>query len=146
MQAATTGRSMIGRHPALTLFSLASILLASFHIADDVARGFEPGGLKHIQTILTLSLWLSGAVVLAGRRAGYVVMLLGAILGMLISVAHMRGAGVVGGRIAGSSGTFFWVWTILALGITSVVSFVLAATAMFGRTDPLDRTEPGTDS
>jgi hypothetical protein len=28
----------------------------------------------------------------------------------------MQGAGLVGGRIANSSGMFFWVWTHLALG------------------------------
>jgi hypothetical protein len=39
----------------------------------------------------------------------------------------MRGAGLVGGRIANSSGIFFWVWTLIALGVTSAFSAILAA-------------------
>ena len=30
----------------LTITSLLTIILASFHMADDVVRGFEPGGFK----------------------------------------------------------------------------------------------------
>jgi len=111
----------------LTITSLLSILLMSFHIADDVVRGFEPGGFKNIQTILTIFVWLYGTLALTGRRSGYIIMLLGSILGCLVSVAHMRGAGLVGGRIANSSGKFFWVWTVLALGVTAFFSVVLSA-------------------
>ena len=31
----------------------------------------------------------------------------------------MRGAGLVGGRIANTDGMFFWVWTLIALGVTA---------------------------
>ena len=100
-------------------------------MADDVVRGFEPGGFKNIQTILTFSLWLYGTLALAGRRSGYIIMLLGSLLGCLVSVAHMRGAGLVGGRIANSGGKFFWVWTVLALGITSLFSVILSARGLW---------------
>jgi hypothetical protein len=43
----------------------------------------------------------------------------------------MRGAGLVGGRIAGSSGIFFWVWTLLALGVTAVFSLILSARGLW---------------
>jgi hypothetical protein len=115
----------------LTITSLLSILLMSFHIADDIVRGFEPGGLKNIQTILTIFVYFYGTVALAGRRSGYIIILLGSILGCLVSVAHMRGAGLVGGRIANSSGKFFWVWTVLALGVTALFSVVLSARALW---------------
>jgi len=69
--------------------------------------------------------------VLAGRRSGYIIMLLGSILGVLVSLAHMRGAGLVGGRIANSGGKLFWVWTILAVGVTSVLSLFLSARALW---------------
>jgi hypothetical protein len=36
-----------------------------------------------------------------------------------VTVVHMMGAGLVGGRIANSSGVFFWVWTLIALGVTA---------------------------
>ena len=115
----------------LTILSLLSILLGTFHISEDIVRGFEPGGFKNISTILTFSVWLFGTLVLAGRRSGYIIMLLGSILGVLMSLAHMRGAGLVGGRIANSGGKLFWVWTILAIGITSLLSVFLSARALW---------------
>jgi len=115
----------------LKITSLIAILLSTFHISDDIVRGFEPGGFKNVQGFLTLVLWLYGALALAERRSGYIIMLLGSLLGVLVSIAHMRGAGLVGGRIAGSSGMFFWVWTVLALGVTSIFSLVLSARGLW---------------
>jgi hypothetical protein len=129
----------------LTIASLSSIVLASFHFADDVVRGFEPGGPKNIRAVLILVVWLYGTLVLAGKRSGYIVILLGSILGTLMCYSHMRYAGLVGGRIAGSSGMFFWVWTLLALGITSAFSVLLAVRGLFGRRRALERPEPGSD-
>jgi hypothetical protein len=115
----------------LTITSLLSILFVTFHMAEDILRGFEPGGFKNFNGVLTLVLWLYGTLMLSERRSGYIIMLLGAILGALVSVAHMRGAGLVGGRIAGSSGILFWVWTLLALGVTSIFSLVLSARGLW---------------
>jgi hypothetical protein len=115
----------------LTITSLLSILFLTFHVAEDIVRGFEPGGFKNIQTILTVFVWLYGTLALTGRRSGYIIILLGSLLGSLVSVAHMRGAGLVGGRIANSSGKFFWVWTVLALGVTSIFSVILSARGLW---------------
>jgi hypothetical protein len=114
----------------LTVSSLLAILFMTLHLADDIVRGFEPGGFKNVQTVLTVAVWLYGTLALAGRRSGYVIMLLGSLLGSVVPLAHMRGAGFVGGRIANSSGRFFWVWTLLALGVTAVFSLVLSARAL----------------
>jgi hypothetical protein len=43
----------------------------------------------------------------------------------------MRGAGLVGGRIANSGGEFFWVWTLMALGVTATFSVILSARALW---------------
>jgi hypothetical protein len=43
----------------------------------------------------------------------------------------MTGAGLVGGRIVGSSGVFFWVWTLLALGVTATFSVILSARGLW---------------
>ena len=44
--------------------------------------------------------------------------LLGSLLGLVVPVIHMMGKGVgVGGNIAKSSGAFFFVWTLIALGV-----------------------------
>jgi hypothetical protein len=119
------------RNLTLTITSLLSILLMSFHIAEDIVRGYEPGGFKNIQTIITMFIWFYGTLALAERRSGYIIKLLGSILGCLVSLAHMRGAGLVGGRIANSSGKFFWVWTVLALGVTALFSVVLSARGLW---------------
>ena len=45
---------------------------------------------------------------------------------MLVPVIHMKGAGV-GRAIAKSSGAFFFIWTLLALGVTALFSVILSA-------------------
>ena len=115
----------------LTITSLLSILLFTFHISDDIVRGFEPGGFRHVSGILILVVWLYGTLVLAGRRSGYIIILLGSLLGSVIPLAHMRGAGLVGGRIANSSGMHFWVWTILTLGVTAFFSVILSVRGLW---------------
>ena len=110
----------------LTIASLLSILLMTFHFTDDIVRGMEPGGTSTIYAILILVVWLYGTLMLAQRRSGYVIMLLGSILGSGVPVIHMMGAGMVGGRIANSSGVFFWVWTLIALGLTALFSVILS--------------------
>ena len=54
----------------------------------------------------------------AHEPQGHIVLLL-SILGAGIPVVHMMGTGLVGGRLANSSGVFFWVWTLIALGVTA---------------------------
>ncbi|HEX8177974.1 MAG TPA: hypothetical protein VF525_00380 [Pyrinomonadaceae bacterium] len=115
----------------LTITSLLSILFFTFHLSDDIVRGFEPGGFKHISGLLILIVLLYGTLVLAGRRSGYVIILLGSLLGSLMPLAHMRGAGLVGGRVANSSGIFFWVWTLIALGVTAPFSVILSARGLW---------------
>jgi len=115
----------------LTITSLLSILLFAFHLSDDIVRGFEPGGFKNLSGILTLAVWLYGTLALAERRMGYVIILLGSLLGSVVPAAHMRGAGLVGGRIANSSGMLLWVFTLIALGVTASVSVILAARGLW---------------
>jgi hypothetical protein len=115
----------------LTIASLLSILLFSFHWADEVARGIEPGTISAIGGLLILAVWLFGTLVLAGRRSGYVIMLLGSILGAGVPVLHMQGAGLVGGRIANTSGMFFWVWTLIALSMTATCSLFFSVRGLW---------------
>lgn len=117
----------------LTITSLLSILFAAFHLTDDIVRGFERGGPATYGGILILVLWLYGTLMLAERRSGYVIILLGSILGAGVPFLHMRGAGLVGGRIANSGGKFFWVWTLIALGVTALFSAILAARGLWKR-------------
>lgn len=111
----------------LTVTSVIAILLVSLHISDDIVRGFEPGGFRTAQGILMMSVWLYATIALAPGRLKYSLMLLGALLGVVVSLAHMRGAGIVGGRVAGSEGMLLWVYTIFILGLMSTVSAVMSA-------------------
>ena len=79
------------RNVMLTITSLLSILFMTFHLSDDVRRGFEPGGVKNVIGVLMLVIWLYGTTMLAGRRSGFIIMLLGAILGAGVPVVHMMG-------------------------------------------------------
>ena len=115
----------------LTITSLLSILLFTFHFADDIVRGMEKGDVSDYTGVLIVALWLYATLALAERRSGLIVMLLFSAGAAAMPLIHMRGAGLVGGRIANSSGVFFWVWTLVALGTTGLVSFVLTARALW---------------
>jgi hypothetical protein len=112
----------------LTIGSMLTAVFFLLHVADDIVRGFEPGGVANLGTVPILVVWLYATLVLAGRRSGAVIVLLLSVLAAGIPYLHFRGAGgVAGGRIAGSSGVLLWVWTLLALGVCAAFSAVLAA-------------------
>jgi len=121
----------------LTITSLLSVLFMTFHLSDDIVLGFENGGLSVLIAVPILVVWLYGAVVLAGRRSGYVIILLGSLIGLLVPVLHMKGKGV-GSEIAESSGGFFFIWTMIALGVTALISVVLSVRGLWS----LRRTTP----
>ena len=121
------------RDATLTITSVLSIVLTAVHFADDIVRGIEPGGLSTLVGVLILVVWLYGALELADRRAGYIIMLVAALGGAAIPVIHMMGRGLVGGRIANSPGVFLWVWTLIALGVTASFSAILSARELWRR-------------
>jgi hypothetical protein len=112
----------------LTLASVFSVLLLTLHLADDIVLGFEKGRPSNLLAVPIAVLWLYGTLVLAERRSGYVITLLGSLLAAYVPVIHFQAAaGVAGGRIANSSGAFFFVWTLLAIGVCAVFSAILSA-------------------
>ena len=113
----------------LMIASLLSIILMIFHMTDDIVRGMEPGTLFDLIIVPVLAVWLYGALVLRERRSGYVIVLVASLLGLLVPIIHMKGAGV-GGAIAKSSGGFFFIWTLIALGVTSLFSVMLSVRAL----------------
>jgi hypothetical protein len=115
---------------ALTIASLLSILVMTFHLTDDVVRGMEPGTIANLIVLPILVVQLYGTLVLLGKRSGYVIILLGSLLLLVVPVVHMKGAGV-GGAIAKSDGAFFFIWTLLALGVTALFSVILAARGLW---------------
>ena len=119
----------------LTITSLLSILFTTFHLTDDIVRGFEKGGASNLIAVPILVVWLYGTLVLAGRRSGYVIILLGSLLGVLVPILHMTGKGF--GAITKSSGAFFFIWTMIALGVTALISVILSVRGLWSlRTTP----------
>jgi hypothetical protein len=113
------------RNVTLTVTTLLSVVLFSMHLADDIVRGIEPGTLTNYPGVLIMLVWVCGALLLADRRSGHVIMLLGGLLAAVVPVLHMRGTGV-GGAFARSSGAFLFIWTLLALGVIGLCSVLLA--------------------
>src|SRR4029079_12433189 len=102
--------------------SLLSLVLFTVHLAHDFVFGLDTmsrGGTFTFFAIMLVSLY--GTVELAGRRSGYIIMLLVGIFAAAMPVLHN-----VGGPRSAARG-FFFVWTRLALGPTGVFSIVLAA-------------------
>ncbi len=73
----------------LTIASLLSILFMTFHLTDDIVRGMEPGTLSSLIALPILVVQLYGTLVLAGKRSGYVIILLGSLLLFVVPVVHM---------------------------------------------------------
>jgi len=65
--------------------------------------------------IAILVVWLYGTLVLTERRPGYIITLIGGIIATVVPVIHLRGTGIV--NVVKSSGGFFFLWTLFALGV-----------------------------
>lgn len=107
----------------LTGTTLVSALFLTLHVADDIARGIDSIGPHTLIPILVLGLWLYGTLVLSGRRSGYILRLLFAIIGLVAVIPHLNGAHM--SQIAVSSGGVLFVWGLFVLGTTSFMSLLL---------------------
>jgi hypothetical protein len=116
-----------------TIASLLSILLVTLHLADDIGRGFDQGGTSVLTLVPILVVWLYATLVFVGRRAGYVINLVLSLLALAIPVVHMSGNGV--GAVANSNGALFFVWTLIALGVTALFSLALAVRGLWSLRD-----------
>ena len=128
---AQKGESHMKQTAMLTTASLLTILLMTLHLTGDILFKMSPAGLVNLFAVFVLVVQLYGTLVLSGRRAGYIIIFFGSVLGLVIPVIHMKGTrGVIGGEIGNSGQAFLFVWTILALGITSTFSVILSARAL----------------
>jgi len=112
----------------LVATSLLSILLLTLHITDDIVRGIsnaEPSK----SALIVLVIFLYGTLVIPERRWGHVIMLIVGFFAAGMPVIHMRGAHYP--EIAKSTGGFFFVWTLWALGGLGGLTFILAASGLW---------------
>jgi len=115
----------------LTTASLLTILFMTLHMTGDILFRMSPAGLVNLFVVFVFVVQLYGTLVLGGRRAGYIIILLGSVLGLVIPVVHMKGTrGLIGGDIGNSGQAFFFVWILLALGVTATFSMILSARAL----------------
>jgi hypothetical protein len=116
----------------LTIASLLSVLFMTLHLADDIVRGMEPGGLTSLILVPIVVVLLYGTAVLGEGRSGYVIILVVSLLLLVVPVVHMKGKGVgVASGIANSSGGFFFVWTLIAIGVTALISVILSVRGLW---------------
>src|SRR5678809_688664 len=112
----------------LTVASLLSLLFLTLHITDDIVRGISKAESSNI-ALLVLVVFLYGTLVLAERRWGHVIMFLVGLFAAAMPVIHMRGAHYP--EIAASTGGFFFVWTLWALGLLGGVTMILSVRGLW---------------
>ena len=119
----------------LTIASLLSILFMTLHLTSDTlhARAGTPeAGGSTLVAVPVLVVWLYGTLVLAERRSGHIIMVVGSLVALGMPVIHVMGAGgVFRGEIAKSSGAFLFVWTLHALGVTGMFSLILSGLGLW---------------
>ena len=111
----------------LTITSLIGAIAFALHWADEISRGLETAKIANLPGVFILIVWLFGTLVVRERLAGRIIMLFFGIAGFGVLALHMTGGGLTGGRIANTSGIFFWVVTALTLGTASAITAILAS-------------------
>src|SRR5258708_24420493 len=107
----------------LIIMSLLSIVLMTFHLTDDTLRAragtAEAGGSTMIGVPILVA-WLYGTLILAERRSGHIIMLIGALFAMGMPILHVNlgPAGIFSGQLAKAGGGFLFVWALHAMGVT----------------------------
>lgn len=104
--------------------SLLSVLLLSFHFTQDALHA-RPGtweaGAGNLVAVLILLVMLCGPALLADRRLGQIIMLLGALFAIGMPVLHLTN----GADMNKHSGAFFFVWCLIALGVSGAFALLL---------------------
>lgn len=122
----------------LTIMSLLSIVLMTLHVTDDIVRGISPAAPDNVGAVVIFVVWLLGTLVLPERRLGHVIMLLGGLFAAAMPVLHMTGSRYA--TIATSPGGFFFVWSLIVVGVTGTLAVILSARALWLSIGPARRT------
>ena len=119
----------------LTIASLLSILFMTLHLTSDTIHarvGTPESGGSTLVAVPVLVVWLYGTLLLAERRSGHVIMLVGSLIALAVPVIHVMGAGgIFRGQIAKSSPAFLFVWTLHALVVTGLFSLILSVRGLW---------------
>jgi hypothetical protein len=116
---------------SLTILSLLNALFFALHLTGDIMFGLEKGGREILVGVLILAVYLYGAVGLPNRLSGYIILLFGGLASAGLPVIHTMNR-PLGERFAQLPGGFLFIWTLLTVGATGMVAFVLAIQAIWG--------------
>lgn len=114
----------------LIVLSLLNALFFGLHLTGDIVFGIEKGGREILVGVLILAVYLYGAVGLPERLAGYIILLLGGLASAALPVVHTMGR-PLGERFAQLPGGFVFICTLLTMGATGLVAFVLSVQAIW---------------
>jgi len=118
----------------LTVSSLLLVVLALAHLAQDIVYGYEPGKVNNLVMVPIAVVWLYGTLMLNERRSGYIIMLLFSLLSFVVPLVHVRGKGIgVASRMAYTQGHFFFVFTLLAMGVLGIFSAILSVQGLWSQ-------------
>lgn len=104
----------------LIVASLLSLLLTIIHLTQDVMRQADGTNMIPIPVVV-FAVWLYGTLMLSDRIWGYIIMLLGGLIGAGMIIIHSKGG------VISNSGGFFFVWTLFALSTTGWFTAILSA-------------------
>lgn len=108
----------------LTIASLVTLLLFTFHMTHDVLLQAE-GSVKYPIPVVIFVIWLYGTLMMPDRVMGYVIMLFGGLIGAGMLVIHSKGL------VVRQSGGFFFVWTMFALAAIGWFTAILSARGLW---------------
>jgi hypothetical protein len=116
----------------LTITSLLLIALVLAHLAQDITYGYEPGNINNLLVVPIAVVWLYGTLMLAERRSGYIISLLFSLFSLVVPLVHAQGKGFgLASRMAHTTGHFFFVFSLLAIGVLGVFSVILSVRGLW---------------
>jgi hypothetical protein len=119
----------------LVTASLLSILLMTVHLTQDAVHakvGNPEAGGSTLIAVPILVAWLYGTVMLAERRSGYIIMLVGSVIALGMPIIHAKAAaGFFQGQLANRADAFWFVWTLHALGVLGMFCLILSAQGLW---------------
>jgi len=114
----------------LTIASLLTIVLMPFHVGGDVALGFDRGGAGFVYVVVPILLVVAcGTLLLAERISGHIIMFLGGLAALGMPIIHKNNGFTA--TVARSPGGLFFIWTLIALGVTGGLAMILSARGLW---------------
>lgn len=114
----------------LTIVSLLSIMLLPLHIGGDIVLGLDKGGSGVVFVAVPILLVAAcGTLLLAERRSGHVIMFFTGLVALAMPIIHRNNG--FSATVARGPGGLFFIWTLMALGVTGGLAMILSARGLW---------------